>query len=168
MSTLIKSRRVAFAAALFALAGATAYAQGPHGHGHHGHRGPHGAQIEQVIAQVKDKLALNTSQQVLWDNAIASTKAARATGRAEHERIHAAVRAELTKPEPDLVAVATLVDQAQANGQALRHQVRDQWLKLYATFSPAQKLVVRDEFVKRLDRLDRFRAKMNERFGGNG
>lgn len=166
MSTIIRSRRVAVAAALFALAGATAYAQGPDGH--HGHRGPHGAQIEQVIAQVKDKLALNTSQQVMWDNALASTKAARATGRAERERVHAAVKAELSKPEPDLTAVATLVDQGQANGQSLRHQVRDQWLKLYATFSPAQKLVVRDELLKRLDRLERFHGKMKARFGGNG
>ena len=164
MSAIIRRSQVAVAAALFALAGAAAYAQGPHGH----HRGPHGAQFEQVIGEVKDRLALDTSQQVLWSNAMGSSKAARDTGRAERERVHAAVRAEITKPEPDLAAVAALMDQAQANGQAARHQVRDQWLKLYATFSPAQKLVVRDELVKRLDRLEQFRAKMKERFGRQG
>ena len=164
MSAIFRRSQIAVAAALFALAGASAYAQGPHGH----HRGPHGAQFERVIGEVKDKLALDTSQQVLWSNAAASSKAARDSARAERERVHAAVRAEITKPEPDLAAVAALMDQAQANGQAVRHQVQDQWLKLYATFSPAQKLVVRDELVKRLDRLEQFRAKMKERFGRQG
>lgn len=160
MSAILRRGQVAVAAALFAVAGATAYAQGPHGR-----HGPHGAQVEQVIAQVKDKLALNSSQQVMWDNAITSTKAARQAGRAERERVHAAMKAEITKPEPDLAAVAALADQAQANGQSLRHQVRDEWLKLYATFTPAQKQVVRDELSKRMDRFERLRAKVKERFG---
>ena len=120
MSVILRRGQVAVAAALFAVAGAAAYAQGPHGH--HGRHG--GTGIEQVIAQVKDKLALNSSQQVMWDNAIASTKAARQAGRAERERIHAAMKAELAKAEPDLAAVAALADQAQAAGQSLRHQVR--------------------------------------------
>jgi len=160
MSAILRRGQIAVAAALFATAGATAYAQGPHAH-----HGRHGAQVEQVIAQVKDRLSLDSSQQVMWDNAIASTKAARQTGRAEHERVHAAMKAELAKPEPDLAAVATLADQAQATGQSLRHQVRDEWLKLYATFTPTQKQVVREELTKRIERFERFRAKMKERFG---
>ena len=71
MSAFLRRGPVAVAAALFAVAGAAAYAQGPHGH--HGHGTA--SQVEQVIAQVKDRLALNSSQQVMWDNAIASTKA---------------------------------------------------------------------------------------------
>ena len=166
MSALLRRGQVAVAATLFAVAGAAAYAQGPHGHrGHHGH---HGAQVEQVIAQVKDKLALNSSQQVMWDNAIASTKAARQAGRTERERVHAAMKAELAKAEPDLAAVAAVTDQAQANGQSLRHHVRDEWLKLYATFTPTQKQVVRDELNKRMERFENFRAKMKERFHRQG
>ena len=163
MSALLRRGQVAVAATLFAVAGAAAYAQGPHGH-----RGHHGAQVEQVIAQVKDKLALNTSQQVMWDNAIASTKAARQAGRAERERVHAAMKAELAKAEPDLAAAAAVADQAQANGQSVRHQVRDEWLKLYATFTPTQKQVVRDELNKRMERFENFRAKMKERFDRQG
>lgn len=163
MSAILRRSQVAVAAALFALAGAAAYAQGPHGH-----RGHHGAQFEQVIAQVKDKLALNTSQQLMWDNAIASTKAARQAGRAERERVHAAMKAELAKPEPDLAAAAAAADQARANGQTLRNQVRGEWLNLYATFTPSQKLVVRDALAKRLDRLERFHGKMKERFDRHG
>lgn len=161
MSGILRRGHVAVAAAaLFAVTGAVAYAQGPQGL-----HGRHGAQVEQVIAQVKDKLALNSSQQVMWDNAMASTKAARQAGRGERERLHAAMKAELAKPEPDLAAAAAIADQAQANGQALRNQVRGEWLNLYATFTPSQKQVVRDELAKRMERFENFRAKMQERFG---
>ena len=142
--------------------GAAALAQGP---GMHGHRGHHGG-IERVIAQVKDKLALDTSQQVLWDNAVAATKSARQAGRAEREKVHTALQAELSKAEPDLAALAAAADAAQSSGQVLRRQVRDEWLKLYATFTPAQKLVVRDQLAKRTERFERFRERMHERFGG--
>lgn len=166
MAQTLRRGPLVLTAALLLLAGAVAYAQGPHAH--HGHHGRHAAHVEQVIAQVKDKLALNTSQQGMWDNAIASTKAARDTGRAERERIHAAMKAELAKSEPDLAAMAALVDQAQANGHAARNQVRDQWLALYATFTPAQKSVVRDELTRRMERMEGFREKMKERFERRG
>ncbi len=163
MSAFLRRGQVAVVAALFAMAGAAAYAQEPRGH-----HGRQGVQVEQVIAQVKDRLALNSSQQLMWDNAIASTKSARLAGRAEHERAHAAIKAELAKAEPDLAALAALTDQAQANGQSLRHQVRDEWLKLYATFTPTQKQVVREELTKRIERFEGFRAKMKERFDRQG
>ena len=162
-ATLRRRGQVAFAAALFAVFSSTAHAQ-PHGH----HHGPHGAQIGQVIAQAKDQLALDTSQQLQWDNAVASTNAARQSGRTARESVHAAMRAELAKPEPDLAALAATADGAQDNGRALRRQVRGEWLKLYATFSPAQKLVVRDQLVKRMERMERFGARMKEHFGNRG
>ena len=69
------------AAALLAVGVQGALAQpGGHGPGH----GPGGLAIEHVLASLKDKLSLNTSQQVMWDNAVASTKAARTTGRTNH------------------------------------------------------------------------------------
>ena len=46
--------------------------------------------------------------------------------------------------------------------------VRDEWLKLYATFTPTQKQVVRDELNKRMERFENFRAKMKERFDRQG
>jgi hypothetical protein len=157
-----RTLEAALASALVFTLGPTALAHGPGG----GFRGHHGAQIEQVIARVKDRLALDTSQQVMFDAAVAATRAARDTGRGEMHRMRDAVRAELAKPEPDLAALATLADAAQANGQAVRRSVRDQWLKLYATFSPAQKAVVRDVLVQRAERHERFRERMRERFGG--
>ena len=157
-----RTLQAALASALVFALGPTAFAHGPGG----GFRGQHGAHIEQVIAHVKDRLALDTSQQGMFDAAVAATRAARDTGRGEMERMREALRAELAKPEPDLGALATLADAAQANGHAVRRSVRDQWLKLYATFSPAQKAVVRDVLAQRLERHERFRERMRERFGG--
>ena len=166
MSTQIRRGFVAAAAACFVIAASSAHAQGPHGP--RGHHGAQGFDVERVIAQVKERLALDSSQQVLWENALSATKSAHEAGRAERERLHAAARAELAKAEPDLAALTGTMDQAQAAGQAVRRQVRGEWLKLYGTFSPAQKQVVRDELTARLDRMESFRSKMKERFGNRG
>jgi protein CpxP len=160
------------AAALLALGSHAALAQpGGPGGGHHGH-GRGGFEIEHVLAQVKAQLNLNTQQQATWDAALAHSKAARQNARAAMESVHAALTAELAKPEPNFAAVAAQADAAQASAQAARRQVRDEWLALYATFSPAQKAVVRDVVKARVERMEAFREKMKERFqqrqGGNG
>jgi hypothetical protein len=155
---------LALASAMLFSLGSAAYAQGHEGH-HRGHQG-HGMAVEQVIAQVKDRLALDSSQQLMFDNAVAATKAARQAGRAEMHRMADTLRAELAKAEPDLAAVAAAADAAQSNGQAVRKSVREQWLRLYATFSPSQKAVVRDVLAQRLERHEKMRAKMRERFSG--
>jgi Spy/CpxP family protein refolding chaperone len=154
------------AASLLALSAGAAVAQpGPGGHG----RGPgHGISIEHVLTQLKGQLGLDTSQQVMWDNAAALTMAAREAGRGSMQQVKAALAAELAKPEPDFAAAAAVADSVQANQQALRRQVRDEWLKLYATFTPAQKAVVRDAVQQRLQRMETFRAKMKERMQSRG
>jgi protein CpxP len=156
------------AGALIALGSHAALAQ-PAGHpmgpGHGPGRGPGGFAIETMLASVKDQLSLNTSQQVMWDNAVANTKAARDSGRTSMEKVHTTLTAELAKADPDFAAVAAAGDAAQASNQALRKQVRDQWLALYATFTPAQKTIVRDAVKARVDRMETFRARMQERTG---
>jgi len=137
--------------------------------GHHGGFG--GAPLEHVIAEARTKLNLNTSQQLQFDQAVANAKAAREQGRAIGQTVRDAARAELAKPEPDLAGIARTADEAQAKGQALRKQVRDEFLKLYGTFSAEQKAVVRDLLKSRMDRAESFREKMRERMqqrGGQG
>jgi len=150
----------AIAAALFALGTHAALAQ-PAG-GMNGHGRSHGLEIERVLMSVKAQLELNTSQQVMWDNTIALTKSARGTGRAGMEQVRAALNAELAKAEPDFAAVAATADAVQSGNQATRKQVRDEWLKLYATFTPAQKAVVRDTVKARVARSEAFRERMQE------
>jgi len=131
-----------------------------------------GFELEHVLSQVKAQLNLNTQQQSMWDAAAAHGKTARQNARAAMDSMHATLTAELAKPEPNFAAVAATADAAQANAQAARKQVRDEWLALYATFSPAQKGIVRDATKARVDRMDAFRDKMKERFqqrqGTNG
>lgn len=140
-------------------------AQPGHGPGAGPGVGPGGlGAIEHVIAALKPQLSLNTSQQAMWDSIAANAKDVRTTTRTGMAQVHAAFVAELAKPEPDLAAVARLSDQEQANTSAARRQIRDQWLALYATFTPAQKAVVRDALNSRVQRMEKFRARMHDRF----
>ncbi len=166
-----QARRIALAAttALALSLAATASIAQPAGGMMHGGPGMHGggAGIEQMIPrmleQAKASLNLNTSQQTMWDSVAAQGKAARDAGRANHQKVHAALVAELAKSEPDLAAVAAVADSVEQDNRALRKQVRDQWLALYATFSPAQKAVVRDLLQKKVARAETFRQRMLER-----
>jgi protein CpxP len=150
------------AAAVVAVSGA-ALAQPA---GHHGPAGGHGGHdVGEIIASLQSKLGLNTSQQSMFDAAVAQTRAARYAGRANMEKVHAAMTAELAKTEPDLAAVAAAADEAQAANTTLRKQVRSQWLALYATFSPDQKAVVKDALTTQMARMELFRQKMMQRRG---
>jgi len=164
-----RSRRVlaSVAAGIFALAVGAAWALPPGpGHGPMGGPHGHGFGIEQSLDALKGKLALNATQQPLWDSAAAQRSAARESGRALMQKVKDAMRAELTKPEPNFAAVAAVADDAELQGRALRRQVRDQWLNLYATFTPTQKAIVRDAVQQRMDAMDGFRERMRQRKGG--
>src|SRR6185295_1255468 len=103
------------AAAVAAVAVATTFGTGmalAQPHGPHGHPGAGGVEIGQLIAHAKDKLNLNTSQQGMFDKAVADSKAARDAGRALHDKVKATLTTELAKAEPDLVAVAAAADAA--------------------------------------------------------
>lgn len=164
--TLCKTTVVA-AAALAMMLGASASLAQPAGmpHGRHGHGAP-GDMIGHLIENAKAQLNLNTSQQQMFDAAVASTQAAHQTAQSLHASVKSALDAELAKNEPDLAAIAAVSDNAQAQGQALRKSVRAQWLALYATFSPEQKAVVRDTLKARISKAESFREKMKERFRG--
>ena len=134
---------------------------------HHGHRGHHGGgDAVMAIAALKDKLGLNTSQQAMWDNATAAGKAARESARASRQQVHAALTAELAKPEPDLAAVAAAADAARNASAATHRQVRDAWLNLYSTFTLEQKAVVKSSLQQKVARMEQFREKMRQRHGG--
>jgi Spy/CpxP family protein refolding chaperone len=133
-------------------------------HGPHGHHGK--GDFISAIAGLKSELNLNTSQQAMWDNAVAAGKAARDNARSERQKIRAALDAELAKAEPDLAAVAAASDGARNAGAAAHRQVRDAWLNLYGTFTTEQKTVVKNALKDKLARMDAFRQKMRERHRG--
>jgi len=130
---------------------------------HHGHGGPGGGDFLMGIAALKGQLNLNTSQQTMWDNAVAAGKAARDSARASHQKVHDTLTAELAKAEPDLAAVAAATDAARDSAATQHRQVRDAWLNLYGTFTPDQKTVVKNALQQKLTRMDQFREKMQQR-----
>lgn len=122
--------------------------------------------VARMLVHAKAKLNLDSSQQVAWDNAVAASKSAHEAVRANHQRVHDAMQAELAKAQPDLAAVATLADDVAQLNRAQHVKARNQWLTLYGTLSPDQKTIVRDGIAQRLARMEAFRAKMRERFHG--
>jgi Spy/CpxP family protein refolding chaperone len=154
------------AALAIALAATLASAQpGPHG-GHMGGPmgGPMGDHLGQVIESAKAQLNLNTSQQQTFVDAVALAKANFAAGRTEWQAVKNVLTDELAKDEPNLAAVAAAADKAQQDGLALRHQVRDAWLGLYATFTKEQKAVVKGMIQQHMAKMESFRQRMVERF----
>jgi len=133
---------------------------------HHGHGGPGGGDFLMGIAALKGQLNLNTSQQTMWDNAVAAGKAARDSARANHQKVHETLTAELAKAEPDLAAVAAATDAARDSAATQHRQVRDAWLNLYGTFTPDQKTVVKNALQQKLTRMEQFREKMRQRHAG--
>ena len=97
-----------------------------------------------MLANAKTQLNLNTAQQQRWDAVVAQAKASHEQARTNAAQVKATLDAELAKNEPDLAAVAAAADAVHQQNQALHKSTRDAWLGLYATFTPDQKLVVRD------------------------
>jgi Spy/CpxP family protein refolding chaperone len=166
-----RSFRTIAGVAAFALATAfgshAALAQPAGGpHGPHGMAGPD-EMIGHLIASAKSQLNLNTSQQTMFDTAVADSKAAFQSGRALHQKVRDTLNAELAKTEPDLAAVAAAGDAAMDQGRAQRKAIRTEWLALYATFTPDQKAVVKDMLQKHVAKADSFREKMREHFKGS-
>ncbi|MDE2003171.1 MAG: periplasmic heavy metal sensor [Betaproteobacteria bacterium] len=152
-----------------AAAAAAVIGLGAIAHAHPGHFGDRGGgDFMTTIAALKAKLNLSTSQQASWDSAVAAGKAARANARTNMQNVRSLLNAELAKAEPDLAAVAAAADRARTQNEAQRHQARESWLGLYATFSPDQKAIVKAAIEQRLARIDRWRARMKERHGQGG
>ncbi len=120
--------------------------------------------IPKMLGQAKASLNLSTQQQTMWDAVAAQGKTARQTAWANRQQVKAALTAELAKAEPDLAAVAAVADSVEQQNRALHIAVRNQWLQLYASFTPEQKGVVRGLMQQRLTRMESLGAKMRERF----
>ena len=162
MSSRFASRIATLSAVALIAFGSAASAQPMH----HAQRG--GGDPVMGIAALKGQLNLNTSQQAMWDNAVAASKAARQDARANLQKVQDALKAELAKPEPDLAAVSAVADSVRDSNASAHKQVRAAWLNVYGTFTPDQKAVVKTAFQQRLTRMEQFREKMRERHSQGG
>jgi hypothetical protein len=128
---------------------------------HHGRGG-----LAQAIVALQAQLNLNSQQQSMLNAALAAGKSARDSARQSRATIHQLVQDELAKDVPDLGKIAAAEDQAQDAATAARRGVRNQLLQLYGTFNAQQVAVIKDAMSKRMARMDAFRARMKQRFGG--
>jgi Spy/CpxP family protein refolding chaperone len=129
--------------------------------------GPGGDRFIHAIAAFKAQLNLDpTTQQPLWDAAVASGKAARDAAKQRRQTVKQVATEELAKATPpDLSHIAATADQVQDANVAAHRQVRAQWLALYATFTSDQIAVVKAGIAKRMARMESFRERMRQRFG---
>ncbi len=136
-------------AAVTPLLSAPAMAQGmpmmPFGHG---------------AERLAERLKLTPAQRTQWDAMVQKSKAQFEAMRAAHHEMHEAMKAELAKPEPDLAALAAKADAAHERGAAAHKELRDGWLKLYATMSPEQKGVVKKAILWHMEKMHHMRMRM--------
>lgn len=159
ITSFVSRRAAVIVAALTFGVSAAAFAQ-PMGPG----AGDPGDMVARMLQHTKDKLNLDSSQQVAWDNAVAVSKAAHQAILANRQRVHDSLQAELAKPQPDLAGLAALTDDIAQQNRTQHLNARNQWLAVYATLSPDQKTIVRDGLAQRMARMEAFRARMRERF----
>jgi Spy/CpxP family protein refolding chaperone len=140
------------------------------GFGGHGGPGMHAMQgggidgmLPRALEQAKASLNLTQQQLVDWDAAVAAGKAAREAARASRQQVKDALKAELAKAEPNLEAVAAMADGVRAQNQEALKQVRTKWIRLYSTFTLAQKAIVRDLLQQKLARAEAMHGRMVER-----
>ena len=103
---------------------------------------------------------------------MAAGKAAREAAHARHATIRQVIAEEAAKPaagapnpSPNLARITETTDTVRAADIAERRAVRDQWLKLYATFNADQAAVVKGILLQRLSRMDSIRERIKQRFG---
>lgn len=110
--------------------------------------------------RLAEKLNLTPAQRVQWDAMMQKSKTQFEAMRKAHHEMHEAMKAELAKPEPDLAALAAKADAARAQGMAAHRELRDGFLKLYATMSPEQKGVVKHAIIHHMHKMRHMRERM--------
>jgi Spy/CpxP family protein refolding chaperone len=113
-----------------------------------------------MLAHLKAKLNLNTSQQQQFDAAVAQGKATRATIKANMQQLRSTLQAQVAAGAPDFDSLAAIADTLQPQNLAARKQARAAWLALYDTFSAEQKSVVASALQARWARVAAWRARM--------
>jgi Spy/CpxP family protein refolding chaperone len=116
-----------------------------------------------ALIRLHDQLALDSSQQAQWDNAVATMKSAHAQGATLRQNAKATFDAEIAKDQPDLAAVAAAADAARAQGDTLRRSVRDAWLGVYANLNPQQKAMVGSALRQRAADMEQWRQQKRGR-----
>jgi Spy/CpxP family protein refolding chaperone len=154
-------KRLVTMSAIVALLSASAFAASPESEGSAAK--PHGHHWKQHAAErwakVRADLKLNPAQDFAWQQIADKRAALHKEHRADRTELREAMKQELAKPEPDFGRIAQQKQQLEEKSLQARNELRDLQLKLYASFNPEQKAVIRDVLKVQLERMEQWRQK---------
>jgi Spy/CpxP family protein refolding chaperone len=136
------------------------------GMGHHGmHKvGMHeGGMHPGVIFSDKlhQQLNLSGEQETQWQALKAQHDVTHKQMRDAHQQTQAAVKAEMDKAQPDLVAVSNIMEAAQDKDIATRKAFHKDALKFYSSLSPDRQAIVVAEIKGMMGKMHDMREKMH-------
>ena len=115
------------------------------------------------LRAIHDKLHLSEAQEKTWQALSQEGRTSREERRKEHGELKSLMKQELDKNEPDFAALAARADKLADERSAKKRHIRDEWLKFYATLSPTQKAIVRDEMKAHLSQAEKRWEHMKQR-----
>lgn len=123
-------------------------------HGHHWQE--HAAKHWEKL---KADLKLNPAQDFAWQQIADKRAALHEEHRNNRMQLKEAMKNELAKPEPDFARIVQQKQQVEEKNMNARNELRDLQLKLYSSFNPEQKAVIRDVIKARMERMEQRRDK---------
>lgn len=172
------SVRVLAAAATVLAVSYGAYAAGPQSPGpgpgdppgapgvpwhHHG-----GFMMKKELADLHAKLKLTSAQDKLWQTAVDTMQRDGAAERANHEKVHAQLKAMQQQPILDFNALHAAHEQVQQDDSRLREEMASAWLAVYNALDDQQKTIVSDVFKQHFAKMESMREHMREHWGHHG
>jgi Spy/CpxP family protein refolding chaperone len=153
------------AIAIFGLVGVAAAGMGHHGmHGGGMHRaGMHPGMI--FNDKMHQQLNLTGEQETQWQALKAQHETIHKQMRDGHMQTRAAVKAEMDKAQPDLIAISNMMEAAQDKDIATKKAFHKDALKFYSNLSPDRQAIVVGEIKGMMGKMQGMREKMH---GMNG
>ncbi len=134
-----------------------------------GHHGMHPAGMHQggmhpgmiFSDKLHQQLNLTGEQETQWQALKAQHSAIHKQLREAHMQSRAAVKAEMDKAQPDLVAISNMMEAAQDKDRAMRKAFHQHALKFYTTLSPDRQAIVIGEIKGTMGKMHDLREKMH-------
>lgn len=134
-----------------------------------GHHGMHRAGMHQggmhpgmiFSDKLHQQLNLTGEQEALWQTLKAQHETTHKQMRDAHMQSRAAVKAEMDKAQPDLIAVSNMMEAAQDKDIATRKAFHKDALKFYASLSPDRQAIVVGEIKGMMGKMHDLREKMH-------
>jgi protein CpxP len=133
-----------------------------HGAPWHPHRG---FMMMKQLDDLHARLKLTPEQEKLWQTAADTMKRDGEAERANHEKVHAQLKAMLQQPILDMDALHTAHTQVQQESARLREETASAWLAVYDALDDPQKTMVSDLFKQHFSKMESMHERWQQRHG---